>query len=78
MTCLFEGKMYQVESNRESGYGRFDLAIFPTNPVNTGVVLEFKVAKSVAELEEKAHEVLQQIKDKAYITAFQKRNIQHV
>lgn len=35
---------YYVESNRESGYGRFDIAIFPRKPNLPGVILEFKVA----------------------------------
>ena len=78
MTALFLTKDYDTESNRESGYGRFDLAIFPRNLTKSGVIMEFKVAKSEDELDDKAKEALQQIERKAYITEFQKRNIQHV
>lgn len=78
MTCLLEGSMYQVESNQESGYGRFDLAIFPRNAAKAGVIMEFKVAKTETTLDDKAQEALQQIETKSYITEFQKRNIQHV
>lgn len=78
MTCLLEGTVYHVESNRESGYARFDLAVFPLQAGKAGVIMEFKVADSVQQLEAKAQEALQQIECKAYITEFQKRNVQHV
>ncbi len=78
LTCLLEGPVYHVVSNRESGYGRFDMAIFPHKPGLTGVIMEFKVASSVDELEIKAQEGLRQIQDKAYSTEFQKRRIQHI
>ena len=42
MTALFLGSDYTVESNRESGYGRFDLAIFPHDIRKRGVVLAYK------------------------------------
>ena len=47
---------YTVESNRESGYGRFDLAIFPKEVDKAGVIMEFKVAADENEMEEKAKE----------------------
>ncbi|MBQ3971565.1 MAG: AAA family ATPase, partial [Selenomonadaceae bacterium] len=37
---------YRVESNRESGYGRFDIAFFPLKDGAPGVILELKSAKS--------------------------------
>ena len=78
MTALFLGKDYTVESNRESGYGRFDLAIFPKEAGRAGVIMEFKVAANEGEMEEKAKEALQQIEDREYITEFQKRGIKEV
>ena len=78
MTALFLTKEYDTESNRESGYGRFDLAVFPLQAGKAGVIMEFKVADSEQQLEAKAQEALQQIESKAYITEFQKRNVQHV
>ena len=78
MTALFLGKDYAVESNRESGYGRFDLAIFPKEANRVGVIMEFKVAASEGEMEDKAKEALQQIEDREYITEFQKRGIKEV
>lgn len=66
---------YEIESNRESGYGRFDLALFPKDKTKAGVILEFKVADSEAELETKAQEALQQIADREYQTEFSKRDM---
>lgn len=75
MTALFLGSTYTVESNRESGYGRFDLAIFPKESAQAGVIMEFKAASDEARLEEKAEEALKQIETRAYRTEFTKRGI---
>ena len=69
---------YTVESNRESGYGRFDLAIFPKEIGKAGVIMEFKVAASENEMEEKAQEALQQIEDREYVAEFQKRGVKEI
>ncbi|WP_337514807.1 AAA family ATPase, partial [Dialister succinatiphilus] len=78
LTALFLDSSYTVESNRESGYGRFDLAIFPKEVDKAGVIMEFKVAADENEMEEKAKEALQQIEDREYITEFQKRGVKEV
>lgn len=78
LTALFLDSSYTVESNRESGYGRFDLAIFPKETNRAGVIMEFKVAASEGEMEEKAKEALQQIDDREYVTEFKKRGIEEV
>lgn len=78
MTALFLNKTYQIESNRESGYGRFDIAAFPFNPSQTGVILEFKVTDSIQRLESTAQTALQQIEEKQYIREFQNRHIPKV
>lgn len=33
---------YEVKSNRESGLGQYNLAIYPTRREKCGVILEFK------------------------------------
>ena len=78
MTALFLGKDYTVESNRESGYGRFDLAIIPKDVAKAGVIMEFKVASSEADMAAKAKEALQQIEEREYVTEFRQRGIQRV
>lgn len=77
MTALFVPD-YIIESNRESGYGRFDLAIFPKDTQKAGVIMEFKAAASEAELPAKAEEALAQIEDRVYDTEFQKRGLSEV
>lgn len=75
MAALFLGSSYAVESNRESGYGRFDLAIFPKDTSKAGVLMEFKAAECESMLQEKSQEALQQIEDKKYDAEFAKRGI---
>ena len=65
-------------SNRESGYGRFDVAIIPQVHTLTGVIMEFKVAKDIPSLEQKATEALQQIEQKKYDVEFATRHVKHI
>lgn len=69
---------YYVESNRESGYGRFDIAIFPRKPNLPGVIIEFKVAPTENDLQEKSMEALQQIEEQHYIAEFKQKQIPSV
>ena len=66
---------YTVRSNRESGYGRFDAAIFPGQEHTNGVIMEFKVAESEAKLPSKADEALAQIETMDYLAEFRQQNI---
>ena len=60
---------YEVKSNRESGYGRYDIMLIPRD-YNDGnaIVLEFKVLDSESEetLEDTAQSALKQIEEKNY------------
>lgn len=69
---------YEVKSNRESGLGRYDLAIYPTHKGQCGVILEFKAAGSPAELLSKAQEARHQIDEKDYEADFRIRGIHKV
>ena len=62
-----EGR-YNVQSNRESGYGRYDVMLIPHNPTHdAGVIIEFKRQRIKREtLEEAAHSALKQVNDKQY------------
>lgn len=75
ISALFLDKQYIVESNRESGYGRFDIAIFPKDTQKAGVILEFKAADRTESLEKQADEALQQIQDRQYEVEFAKQEI---
>ncbi|WP_296903069.1 PD-(D/E)XK nuclease domain-containing protein [uncultured Megasphaera sp.] len=78
LTALLRGSDYVVESNRESGYGRFDLDIFPKETEKAGVIMEFKAAADEEEMEAKAKEALMQIETRRYDTESQKRGIKTV
>ena len=53
-------------SNRESGYGRFDIAFFPVKENLPGIILELKTVKEEAEMEAAAQGALAQIEEKDY------------
>ena len=59
---------YKVTSNRESGFGRYDIMLEPKNPSDTAVIIEFKTYNSRrdASLEDTVRSALQQIEDKKY------------
>ena len=69
---------FEVLSNRESGYGRFDIAVFPKEEETAGALLEFKVAEKEEALPERAKEALAQIEENEYIAEFQQRGVQEV
>ena len=69
---------YEVVSNRESGYGRFDIAVFPLRGQPVGAVLEFKVAEKEEDMQERAKEALSQIRDRDYLSEFNRRGVQDV
>ena len=77
LSVLLEGE-YRVESNRESGYGRFDIAFFPLKDGTPGVVLELKSAKSEEAMEEKAKEALRQIEEKAYLAELARQGVKEI
>ena len=69
---------YEVQSNREAGYGRFDVAVFPKDTAKTGLLLEFKTADHEAELADRAEAALKQIKERDYMAPFRARGIGQV
>ncbi|MGN0161810.1 MAG: PD-(D/E)XK nuclease domain-containing protein [Lachnospiraceae bacterium] len=59
---------YEITSNRESGYGRYDVMMRPKKEGHKGIIIEFKVRdeKREATLEETLQSALEQIEKKAY------------
>ena len=59
--------LYEIRSNRESGYGRYDVMLIPKTKENDGIILEFKVKESEEKtLEETVQTALVQIEAKKY------------
>lgn len=61
---------HEVRSNRESGYGRYDVMIIPKNKAKypLATIIEFKVVDDESEVEEGIQEAFAQIERKAYRT----------
>jgi hypothetical protein len=57
---------YIVKSNREGGSGRSDLFIKSVSKRGVVIVIEFKIAKKIDNLEKRAEDALKQIEDKGY------------
>lgn len=59
---------YQIRSNRESGYGRYDVMLTPVTEVDDAIVIEFKVHEPDEEksLQDTVRTALDQIKEKNY------------
>ena len=69
---------YQVKSNRESGYGRYDVVLEPKDPDDPAAILEFKVFDTEDDekgLEDTAANALRQIEEKKYETDLLSRGI---
>ena len=68
---------YHITSNRESGFGRYDVMLEPLNGQLPAIIMEFKVFNSAKEksLQETVENALKQIKEKEYNTEFISRGI---
>lgn len=68
---------YEVRSNRESGYGRYDVMLMPRQKNKLAFVLEFKVydAQEELKLEDTVQSALVQIEEKDYDTELVERGI---
>ena len=71
---------HDIKSNRESGFGRYDIMIIPKDVTKIGYVIEFKtVRKTKSETVEIAVEkALKQIEEKKYETELIERGIKNI
>lgn len=71
---------HEVLSNRESGYGRYDVMMIPKDISRLGIVIEFKKLDPDDEetLEETADEALKQIEEKKYAVTLEDRGIKNI
>lgn len=68
---------YHITSNRESGFGRYDIMLEPRNKELDAIILEFKVRNPRREkcLEETVHAALTQIEKKNYEQVLKEQGI---
>ena len=69
---------YEIISNDESGYGRYDLAMIPIKSNEKAYLMEFKISKTKKGMEEKAQKALKQIDKKKYDTKLKTRGIKNI
>ena len=69
---------YEIISNNESGYGRYDLAMIPIKSNEKAYLMEFKISKTEKSMTLKAEEALKQIDEKKYDTRLKARGIKNI
>ena len=69
---------YEIISNDESGYGRYDLAMIPIKSNEKAYLMEFKISKTQKGMEERAQKALKQIDEKKYDTKLKTRGIKNI
>ena len=69
---------YEIISNDESGYGRYDLAMIPIKSNEKAYLMEFKISKTKKGMEERAQKALKQIDEKKYDTRLKARGVKNI
>ena len=67
---------YTIRSNRESGYGRYDLMLKPNDPAKTGIIIEFKRVYDSEKPEHVLSQALKQIEKKRYTAGIEEAGIE--
>ena len=67
---------YLVKSNRESGYGRYDILVIPKDLQQYGIVIEFKKVASGESMSKAADRALDQIREKAHKSELVQHGVQ--
>jgi hypothetical protein len=70
---------HEIKSNRESGYGRYDIMIIPKDLAKTGYVMEFKTVDTEENetVESAVKAALKQIAEKKYETELVQRGVKN-
>jgi Predicted AAA-ATPase/PD-(D/E)XK nuclease superfamily len=70
---------HEVRSNRESGYGVYDIMLIPKDKNQLALILEFKSVRDAKKnLQQAAEEALQQIKNRHYAAELKSRGFEKI
>jgi len=70
---------HEIKSNRESGFGRYDILLMPKDNTQLGIIIELKVKSSTeSSLETLAESALKQIDEKHYVSELNQRGIRRI
>jgi len=71
---------HEIRSNRESGYGRYDIMIIPKDLAKTGYVIEFKTVDTEENetVESAVKAAIKQIEEKKYETELKERGVKNI
>lgn len=83
--CAIMNNRYAVDSNRQSGHGRYDIQLRPYDSRMPGIIIELKVVKGLAnedniraELVSSAQGALEQIEENAYYAVMKQNGISRI
>ncbi len=77
MLIWMSGK-YEIRSNRESGYGRYDLMLKPKDVSRQGIIIEFKKVYEDETHEDVLDQALKQIENKQYATELEAAGVEDI
>lgn len=66
---------HHIRSNRESGFGRYDVMMIPKDKSGRGIVIEFKTATTAGDLESALEAGLAQLKQQNYRTELEEQEV---
>ena len=74
------GPDYQVKTNRESGYGRYDVLVLPKDKNKQAIIIELKSVNKTKhkDFDKSIEEALKQLKDKAYYKEIKARGYNNI
>ncbi|MCD7951122.1 MAG: ATP-binding protein [Erysipelotrichaceae bacterium] len=61
---------YKIQSNKESGDGRFDLSVVPEDLNNPCIIIECKISKERRKLKSDSQDAINQVIEKKYMDSF--------
>jgi len=69
---------HEVYSNKESGFGRYDISIIPKDKTKHAIIMELKTIRSGESKNTALKKALEQIEEKQYETDIKKRGIKEI